>query len=114
VRQLVHVAGIGSQARGLDVGWTPCGATIAGVPLNDMETRKDTVQVAVESAFKHVGQIAAIIAAAGRDVTREIGDWATDVFEMRDAARRAREDVGPAEADPTVGPAEADPTVDAV
>ena len=60
--------------------------------LGDAETRKDTVQVAVESAFKHVGEIASIIARAGHDVTREIGDWATDVFEMRDAARRARED----------------------
>ena len=60
--------------------------------LGDTETRKDTVQVAVESAFKHVGEIASIITAAGRDVTREIGDWATEVFEMRDAARRARND----------------------
>jgi hypothetical protein len=67
------------------------------VPLDDLETQKDTVQVAVESAFKHVGQIASIIAGAGRDVTREIGDWATDVFEMRDAARRAREDREPAD-----------------
>jgi hypothetical protein len=25
-------------------------------------------------------------------VTREVGDWATDVFEIRDAARRARAD----------------------
>jgi hypothetical protein len=60
--------------------------------LGDFETQKDSVQVAVESAFKHVGQIAGIIAGAGREVTREIGDWATDMFEMRDAARRARED----------------------
>lgn len=60
--------------------------------LDDLETRKDTVQVAVESAFRHFGQIATIIAGAGREVTRELGDWATDVFEMRDAARRARED----------------------
>jgi hypothetical protein len=29
---------------------------------------------------------------AVRDVTREVGDWATDVFEIRDAARRARTD----------------------
>jgi len=27
-----------------------------------------------------------------RDVTRELGEWATDIFEIRDAARRARED----------------------
>jgi hypothetical protein len=66
--------------------------------LDDLETRKDTIQVAVESAFHHVGQIAGIIAGAGREVTRELGDWATDVFEMRDAARRARADRD--EADP--------------
>jgi hypothetical protein len=60
--------------------------------LDDLETRKDTIQVAVEGAFHHVGQIAGIISGAGRDVTRELGDWATEVFEMRDAARRARAD----------------------
>jgi hypothetical protein len=60
--------------------------------LDDWEIRKDTVQVAVEEAFQHVGQIASIIAGAGRDVTRELGEWATDVFEMRDAARRAQAD----------------------
>jgi hypothetical protein len=60
--------------------------------LDDLETRKDTVQVAVESAFQHVGQIAGIITGAGRGITRELGDWATDMFEMRDAARRARVD----------------------
>jgi hypothetical protein len=60
--------------------------------LDDLETRKDTIQVAVEGAFHHVGQIAAIIAGAGREVTRELGEWATGVFEMRDAARAARAD----------------------
>jgi hypothetical protein len=60
--------------------------------LENLETRKDTVQVAVESAFHHVGQIAGIIAGAGREVTRELGGWATEVFEMREAARRAAAD----------------------
>lgn len=60
--------------------------------LDDLETRKDTVQVAVESGFHHVGQIVGIITGAGRQITRELGDWATDMFEMRDAARRARAD----------------------
>ncbi len=60
--------------------------------LEKLEIRKDTVQIAVESAFTHVGQIVAIITAAGRDVTRELGDWATDVFEMREAARLAQAD----------------------
>lgn len=60
--------------------------------LDDLETRKDTLQEAVESAFRHVGEIAGIVAGAGREITRELGDWATDLFEMRDAARRARAD----------------------
>jgi hypothetical protein len=69
--------------------------------LEDWETRKDTVQVAVETAFHHVGQIAGIITGAGREVTRELGDWATEVFEMREAARRARADRDTAAVDET-------------
>ena len=69
--------------------------------LEDWETRKDTVQVAVETAFHHVGQIAGILTGAGREVTRELGDWATEVFEMREAARRARADRETAVADET-------------
>ena len=69
--------------------------------LEDWETRKDTVQVAVETAFRHVGQIAGIITGAGREVTRELGNWATEVFEMREAARRARADRDTAAVDET-------------
>lgn len=60
--------------------------------LEKLEIRKDTLQVAVESAFSHVGQIASIITLAGREVTRELGEWATDMFEIREAARRAAAD----------------------
>ena len=60
--------------------------------LDKLERRKDTIQVAVESGATHVGGIVGIVVGAVRDVTREIGDWATDMFEMRDAARRARAD----------------------
>jgi hypothetical protein len=62
------------------------------VPLSDLEINKDTLQTMVESGFEHVGRIASIITVAGRDVTREIGGWATDVFEMREAAARAKAD----------------------
>ncbi len=61
-------------------------------PLDKLETRKDTVQVAIESGATHVGGIVSIITGAVRDVTREVGEWATDMFEIRDAARRARKD----------------------
>jgi hypothetical protein len=60
--------------------------------LDRLETRKDTLQVAIESGATHAGQIMGIVAGAVRDVTRELGDWATDVFEMRDAANRAEAD----------------------
>jgi hypothetical protein len=62
------------------------------VVLGDLETRKDRLQMAVDSGFQHVGQIAAIVAGAGRQVTQELGDWATELFEMREAAERARQD----------------------
>jgi len=61
-------------------------------PLEKIETRKDTLQVAIESGAAHVGQIMGIVAGAVRDVTRELGEWATDIFEMREAAKRAETD----------------------
>jgi uncharacterized protein RhaS with RHS repeats len=60
--------------------------------IGRLERRKDTIQLALESAFSHVGQIATIVADAGREVTREVGEWATDLFEIREAARRAGAD----------------------
>jgi hypothetical protein len=60
--------------------------------LDRLETRKDTIQVVIESGATHVGGIVGIVVGAVRDVTREVGEWATDVFEIRDAARRARSD----------------------
>ena len=63
-------------------------------PLERIETRKDTLQMAIESGATHVGQIMGIVAGAVRDVTHELGDWATDVFEMRQAAQRAEADEG--------------------
>jgi hypothetical protein len=60
--------------------------------LGRLETSKDTLQVVVESGATHAGRIAVIVAGAVRDVARELGEWATDVFEITDAARRARAD----------------------
>ena len=56
------------------------------------EVGKDTLQVLTESAATHVGRIATIVTGAVRDVTRELGEWATDAFEMRDAADKAEYD----------------------
>ena len=60
--------------------------------LGKIETRKDVAQAVIGSGVDHVGQIMTIIVGAVGDVTAEIGGWATDVFELRDAARRAQVD----------------------
>jgi hypothetical protein len=66
---------------------------ISGVsPLSKAEIRKDTVQVVVESGATHAGRIANIVTGAVRDVARELGEFATEVFEIRDASRRAESD----------------------
>ncbi|WP_435062364.1 hypothetical protein [Amycolatopsis thermoflava] len=60
--------------------------------VDPIESGKDTVQVLAESAATHIGNIATIITGAVRDIARETGDWLTDLFEMREAARRANAD----------------------
>jgi hypothetical protein len=60
--------------------------------VGKFEIGKDTVQELTESAASHVGNIATIITGAVRGVAQEIGDWATDAFEMREAAQRATKD----------------------
>jgi hypothetical protein len=69
--------------------------------LDKNETRKDTLQFLIESGATHVGSIMGIVVGSVRDVTRELGDFATDVFEIRDATHRARAD---AQLGPNSGP----------
>ena len=57
--------------------------------VGKFEIGKDTFQVLTESAASHVGRIATIITGAVREVTHELGDWASEAFEMHDAASRA-------------------------
>ena len=57
--------------------------------LSRFEIAKDTVQEFTESAATHVGRIATILTGAVRDITSEVGEWASDVFELRDAAEKA-------------------------
>jgi hypothetical protein len=56
------------------------------------EVAKDTAQVLTESAAVHVGRIATILTGAIREVAHEMGEWASDAFEMRDAAGKAAVD----------------------
>jgi hypothetical protein len=60
--------------------------------VSEAESTKDTLQVVTESAAEHVGKIATIVTGAVRDIARELGDWFTDVVEMREAAQRAKDD----------------------
>ena len=57
--------------------------------LSRGEIRKDAVQDTIEAAAGTVGQVATIVTGAVRDVARALGGFATEVFEIRDAARKA-------------------------
>ena len=66
--------------------------------LSNAEIRKDAVQDAVEAAAGAAGQVAAIVTTAVKDVAGAVGGFATELFEIRDAARRASADGGEADA----------------
>jgi hypothetical protein len=53
------------------------------------EIRKDVLQESAEAVATTTGVVAGIVATAVRDVTRAVGTLATDLFEIREAARRA-------------------------
>ena len=57
--------------------------------LSRGEIRKDVVQEVVGAGASAVGEVTSIITTAVRDVANAIGGFATDVFEIRDGARRA-------------------------
>jgi phage-related protein len=63
-----------------------------GERLSNAEIGKDAVQSAIEAAAGTVGEVATIVTRAVHDIATAIGDFATEVFEIRDAARRAAED----------------------
>ena len=60
--------------------------------LSTSEISKDAVQSALEAAATTVGQVTSIITHAVKDVAGAMGGFATEVFEIRDSARRAREE----------------------
>ncbi|MBU8808667.1 hypothetical protein KL953_07135 [Mycolicibacterium goodii] len=57
--------------------------------LSKTEIGKDALQESVEALATTVGEVAAIITTAVKDVASSIGDLATEVFEIGDNARRA-------------------------
>lgn len=58
--------------------------------LSRAEIRKDALQDTVEATATAVGAVSRIVTTAVRDVARTVGGLATEVFEIRDAVRRAR------------------------
>lgn len=58
--------------------------------LSKGEIRKDAVQNTVEAAATAVGQVTTILTGAVKDVAGAVGGFATEVFEIREAARKAR------------------------
>ena len=62
--------------------------------LSKLEIRKDVLQGAVEAMASTVGEVATIVTGAVKDVAASVGGLATELFELRESARRASEDAG--------------------
>ncbi len=60
--------------------------------LSRGEIRKDALQDGVEAAATAVGAVTGIVTTAVRDVARAVGGLATELFEIRDSARKASDD----------------------
>ena len=60
--------------------------------LSKGEIRKDAVQNTVEAAAGAAGQVATIITTAVKDVASTVGGFATELFVIPEAARRAAAD----------------------
>ena len=57
--------------------------------LSKTEIGKDAVQSTVQAAAGTVGDVARIITQAVQDVAGAVGGFATEVYEIRDAASKA-------------------------
>jgi len=60
--------------------------------LSKGEIRKDALQHTVEAGAEAFASVTTILATAVRDVARAVGGFATEVFEIREASRRARDE----------------------
>ena len=71
--------------------------------MSKAEIRKDVLQDSVGAAATTVGAVTGIVTTAVRDVAHAVGGLATELFEIRESARRAQADHHldvPPEADP--------------
>lgn len=62
--------------------------------LSRSEIGKDAVQATVEAAAHTVGQVATIITRAVQDIAGAVGSFATEVYEIQDASRKAAAEHG--------------------
>lgn len=62
--------------------------------LSKGEVRKDAIQQGADAALHALGNLAAIAVDAARRVTHEVGQFSTEIYEIREAARKARQDNG--------------------
>ena len=57
--------------------------------ISKAEIGKDAVESTLDAAADTVSKVTSIIVGAVRDVTRVLGDFGTELFEIRDAAKKA-------------------------
>ncbi len=69
--------------------------------ISKAEIRKDALQDSVEATANAVGAVTTIVTTAVRDIARTVGGFATEVFEIRESARRAAADAEPSEQPPS-------------
>jgi hypothetical protein len=69
--------------------------------LSKSEIGKDAVEATVDAAASTVGEVAKIITKAVQDVAGAIGGFATEVYEIQDASRKAAEEHVEADSDST-------------
>lgn len=60
--------------------------------LSKSEIGKDAVQSTVEAAAATVGDVAKIITKAVQEVVSAVGGFASEVYEIRDASRKAADE----------------------
>ncbi len=58
--------------------------------LSRAEIGKDAIQSTAEAAATTVGEVTTIITGAVKDVATAIGGFATELFEIREATRKAQ------------------------
>lgn len=62
--------------------------------LSKAEINKDSIQSAAEAAATTVGEVATIVTTAVKDIATVIGGFATEVFEIRESAKKAADEHG--------------------